>query len=648
MTIKQQLGEEISKATKGLGITDIEPKVEYPADPSRGDYSTNVAMVAFGKGKALRVKGEGVSSPMELAEEIKNVILSRAKPSLPAGRDLDSSAKPQNDIFEKVEVVKPGFINFWIAEEFFVQKLQNSEKSIQEISKTKKGKIGIEHTQPNTNKPLHIGHVRNTVLGMSLVRLKQATGWDCESWNINNDRGIHICKSMLGYLYAGSPGADKILSPMVPEQREMAKRDYFVMGKFPIYWVEMLNYWSDHKEMWLTPEKKQQKSDKFVGEYYIESSNEEEKETLYKEYLTEMLQAWESGDEKVHELWKTMNTWFYEGMKQTLDVLGTNFDHEWYESEIYSKGKDLIEKGIKEGKLQRAEDGHVEADLSKFNLPNVVLLRSNGTALYITQDIELARQRIQDEKFDYAMVITGNEQNLRFKQLYRVCEILGIADYDKLLHLGYGMVRLKSGKMSSRKGTAISADDLIAEVKSKVHEIMSAQKDDLDYLERLDMVAIGAIKYTMLKYGVLSDISFDIESSISTEGDSGPYIQYVYARTQSVLQRAKGEGESGKTEENSLTLNASPLTLAPEERELLRLLSRFNEVVADAANRFAPNIVCNFLFELSQAFNLFYQKCPIIKSEEEIRDFRLNLTAKTGETIRKGLNLLGIEAPAKM
>jgi arginyl-tRNA synthetase len=628
MTIKQQIATSLKPILKELTEQDIEPNVSFNEDSGRGDYSTNVAMQAFG---IIKTNMEGIysrkipakaSSPMDMAEKIKEKI-----------------STSNDSLFEKVEVVKPGFINIFLSKEFLIQKLQNSVKITSPTAEIKKGKIGIEHTQPNTNKPLHIGHVRNTVLGMSLVRLKQATGWDCESWNINNDRGIHICKSMLGYLYAGLPSVDIIRQSVSPEDWEKMEVDYHVFGKYPLQWHEMLKYWSENKDWWLTPEKKGEKPDHFVGDYYIESSNEEEKETLYKGYLSEMLKAWEDGDEKVHDLWKTMNTWFYEGMKQTLDVLGTNFDHEWYESEIYSKGKYLIEKGIKEGKLQRAEDGHVEADLSKFNLPNVVLLRSNGTALYITQDIELARQRIQDEKFDYAMVITGNEQNLRFKQLYRVCEILGIADYDKLLHLGYGMVRLKSGKMSSRKGTAISADDLIADVKKKVHEIMAPQKDEPGYEERLDKVSIGAIKYTMLKYGVLSDISFDIESSISTEGDSGPYIQYVYARTQSVLLKA---GIS------NLQSPISNFHLAPEERELLRLLARFDEVVEEAATRFAPNILCTYLFELASSFNLFYQKCPIIKSEEEIREFRLMLTSQTGETIKKGLGLLGIEAPVRM
>lgn len=643
MTIKQQIIEEISKVTKSLDL-DIEPKVDYPADPAHGDYSTNVAMVIFGKYKEESIKYKA-KNPVELAEEIAEQLRTK-------------NQEPRT--FDKVEVVKPGFINFSLTSKFLVQKLQNSEELNKETSQNKKERIGIEHTQPNTNKPLHIGHVRNTVLGMSLVRLKQATGWDCESWNINNDRGIHICKSMFGYLYAGLPNVYLIRESLTPAEWEEKKVEFNVFEKYPLYWREMLEYWIKHRDWWLTPQKISMKPDGFVGKYYIETSKDEENDTRYKDYLTEMLKSWEDGDEKVRELWKVMNQWFYEGMKQTLDVLGTKFDHEWYESEIYSKGKDLIEKGVSEGKLQRAEDGHVEADLSKFNLPNVVLLRSNGTALYITQDIELARQRIEDEKFDYAMVITGNEQNLRFKQLYRVCEILGIADYEKLLHLGYGMVRLKSGKMSSRAGTAISADDLIAEVKKKVHEIMSPQKDDPDYLERLEKIAIGAIKFTMLKYGALSDISFDIESSISTEGDSGPYIQYVHARTQSVIgkwQMANGPevedrgrllDKGGKWQKENQKLLAISHKLAPEERELLRLLVKFDEVVTDAAERLAPNILCTYLFELSQAFNHFYQKCPIIKSEDEIRDFRLGLTSKAGMIIKKGLNLLGIEAPSRM
>lgn len=593
MTIKNEIRAKISDILREFKIPfDIDPVVEYPADKKFGDFSTNVALLS-----AKHVK----KSPMELADEIAEIF---------------NKENTRNNLIEKAEVIRPGFINFWIKSDAFVKSILETAEGKNDYPEGSKAHMGIEHTGPNTNKPLHIGHIRNTVLGMALVRLSKAAGIRCESWNINNDRGIHIVKSMWAYRKFG-----KNITPekITISDWENIQKEAGYQGKFEHLF--------------------RNKPDHFVGMFYVIGANKYEDDESAKKEMEQMLIDWEASDLEVRSVWKQMNEWFYEGSSQTLSMLGTKFDHEWYESEISHKGKPIIEKAVKEKKLNRAEDGHVEADLSKYNLPNVVLLRSNGTALYITQDIELARQRIQDKKVDIAMVVTGHEQNLRFQQLYRVCEILGIADYTQLKHLGYGMVRLKEGRMSSRQGTGITADDLIEEVKKQVEQIMSSQEEDLDYQKRVEQVTVGAIKYTILKHGVLSDISFDIDSSIKTDGDSGPYLQYTYARTQSIL---------AKVNDDLVSPNLQNINISPEERDLLRVLTKYAEIVEDAAIRFAPNILCSYLFDLAQIFNLFYQKHQILKSEGESRNFRVFLSLETGRIIKTGLYLLGIDAPTKM
>ncbi len=614
MLIKQQIIVALKDALSKLGVADIEPLVEIPQDSSHGDYCTNLAMVI-----ANRLK----RNPMEVAQQIT----AKLKVARLAAKRESGKLKVEN-----VKVVKPGFINFWLPQESISNYLNDllSQKDAYASIKVAKPHFEMyENTQPNTNKPLHIGHLRNIALGSSIVHIRKTLGHKVWSVNINNDRGIHIMKAMWAYL---AYGKELIANGKI----EKPEKD----------WKDLLQNWAEDSRLWETPETAVMKADHFVGQFYVLGERAEKAfgETVTQQFQ-EMLRAWEEDDLRVRKLWKQMNEWFYIGFRQThgrfagIDPQKPQFDKEWFESQVYAAGKEIVLDNLDKGLFYRREDGPIVADLKKYGLPDKVVVRSDGTSIYITQDLELARIRMQEEKTDFTAYIVGNEQDLHFKQLFAICEELSIGKKDQFLHISYGMINLTGGvKMSSREGTAVVADELMDSVADQVRSLFDTKDEKV-----AEQVAIGAIKYWMLKYNPKAAISFDINESVSIHGNSGPYLQYAFARTQSVLEKAKSNKQKAISKPS---IQSTTYNLQPEEMFLLRLLYRFPEIVEEAALKFSPNLLCNYLFEVAKAFNLFYQKHSILKSDQQA--FRLALTETVGIVIKQGLHLLGIAAPSKM
>ena len=510
-TIKSNIQHAIDEVY-GLQLESKDINVDHPIVEEFGDYTSNIAM------KLVKLLSpERKSNPIDIAESLAKYL----------------KASDSKELFEKVLIVPPGFINITIRISD-MDKIKKENFQLPETHKT----VLIEHTGPNTNKPLHIGHVRNATLGSSMAAIAVAAGQKVLAANINNDRGIHIIKSMYGYLKYG--------------------RNY--NNNITFEYKAALAEWSKDRSKWATPIDKNLKPDHFVGYYYIQGNNDyEESEAQVKVtglerpeaphiQMQNMLVNWEENETSIRELWKQNNSWYYEGMHQTLKALNIKspndqskfFDKEWYESEIYKSGKDLVINKIGNGVITEFEDGHVEAVLERYNLPNIVLLRKNKTSLYITQDIELLKQRIQDLGQDIVVYLTGNEQNLRFQQLFATAEALGIGKRSQMVHIGYGAVRLPDGKMSSRKGNVITADGLLEEVTAHAWQKINQERSEYSDIEKEEIsrqVAVAAIKYGILKYNPMSNIIFDIQSNISFEGDTGPYIQYTYARARSISRK---------------------------------------------------------------------------------------------------------------
>jgi arginyl-tRNA synthetase len=584
----------LQKVLDELQIKEVKIELEHPAELTHGDYSTNIALVSA---KLLK------KNPRQLAEEIAKMW---EKTGLPAS-------------VEKIEVAGAGFINIWLNSQTLskeIDRVITLGKQYGQGESRKGQTFLLEHTSPNTNKSLHVGHVRNNVTGMAIARILQFAGakviLDC----LFNDRGIHICKAMWAYL----------------------KKDR--MGE---PWREVLEDWFNNQGEWPSPKSENLKPDKFVEEYYslgvrVEDEGENRRE------MEEMLIAWEAKDPLVRTLWKTLNDWFYEGVSQSFERLGSHHDHYWYESQFYEQAKELVAEGLSKGVFRKLADGAVLTDLEKEGLSDTIVQRADGTSMYFTQDIYLTKQKTEKFLADKYIWLVGPEQQLHLKQVFTVAEQLGISRREKFLHLWYGYVFLKGkGKMSSRAGTVVTADSLMDEARDYALKLIQggvgvgqlASGEDKVIAEA---VGLGAIKYALLKLTRTQDINFDWEESISLKGNSGPYLQYTYARTQSILRKSE-EKEAGST-------NLTGFDVSAEEQVLLRTVYRFPEVTAEAAEEFAPNAICNYLFDLSQKFNLFYDKHRIIGSDKEY--FRLQLTKAVGQILQNGLELLGIEALERM
>lgn len=597
--IKRQVSDALARVWKTVGpqfgaeASGSLPGVLLHPDERFGDISCNTAMMA-----AKQLK----KNPMEIAKVLAEALLADETFML---------------VSDRAEAVAPGFVNIWIRKEVFLNATRTSTNDAEVSVNLKTINAGrallLEHTSPNTNKSLHIGHLRNNIFGMALVRLLETTGCDVAVDCVFNDRGIHICKAMWGYLKQS-----KMESP----------------------WKEVLSDWMKDASAWPTPESAQMKPDHFVAGFYgIGVKGEEENETNKKE-IQEMLIEWESGDESVRALWKTMNDWVYDGFEQTFARLGSRHDYVWHESEYYADAKNLVDDGLKKGVFKALEDGAVLTQLESYGLTDTIVRRSDGTSMYFTQDIYLTK--LKTEKYpnrEYIWVV-GPEQQLHLQQIFAVCDQLGIVPREKLKHFWYGYVFLKGqGKMSSRKGTVVSVDDLADEAKSRILTVMKENGDDISE-ERAEKIGMAAIKYAILKPERNQDIDFDWNETLSVKGNTGPYLQYVWTRCSSVRQKAV---DAGVDPNGSWIL---PESISEQESILLRSIPRYAEAVAEAAHQYSPHVVANYLFDLAQKYNSFYDHCKILGSESE--SFRLALTNATMQTIARGLAILGIETVDRM
>ena len=517
-------------------------------------------------------------------------------------------------------VVK-GFLNIEIASAYWLEVLNDVSRNPKYgYSLEKSGhSYMIEYSSPNTNKPLHLGHIRNNLLGWSVSEIQKANGHDVKMVNLVNDRGIHICKSMVA-------------------------------------WKKFANG--------ATPESVGMKGDHFVGDYYVrfdkeykaevkqlmESQGMEEEEAKKQAPILleaqEMLRKWEAGDAEAVALWRTMNDWVLKGFDETYKLMGVGFDKVYFESQTYKKGRDIVLKGLADGVLYRKETGSIWADLTGDGLDHKLLLRDDGTSVYMTQDIGTAKQRFDDYPIDKMIYVVGNEQNYHFQVLSLLLDRLGFKWGKDLVHFSYGMVELPEGRMKSREGTVVDADDLMAEMVAGAREVAeSAGKteglDEVQKAEIAEIVGMGALKYFLLKVDPRKNMTFNPKESIDFNGNTGPFIQYTYARIRSVLRRADENG-----------LKITPYRdVVPNEKEisLIQRLASYPSVVQEAGRSYSPALIANYIYDLAKEYNQFYHDCPCLREDDEaLRSLRLQLSDVTADVIASGMALLGIRVPERM
>jgi arginyl-tRNA synthetase len=537
------------------------------------------------------------------------------------GKELgDHLIKNYPDFFSSYNVIK-GFLNLQIADEELAKVLSKNYQNKNFGKKPKNGKkIMVEYSSPNTNKPLHLGHLRNNFLGWSVAEILKANGNEVIKTSIVNDRGIHICKSMIAW-------------------------QMFANGA--------------------TPQSTGEKGDHLVGDYYVKfndeykkevkqltdegkSKEEAEKEAPIMKKTQQMLLDWELGKPDVHALWSEMNGWVYEGFDQTYKRIGSDFDHTFYESNTYLLGKDFVQDGLQKNILFKKEDGSVWIDLSDKNLDEKLVLRSDGTSVYITQDIGLAIQKFEEYHLDKSIYVIGDEQLHHMKVLKEIIRRLGMPFADKIFHLSYGMVELTTGKMKSREGTVVDADDLINEMvdtaekhTTELGKVNDFAKEELE--ELYETLGLGAMKFYLLRVDPKKRMIFNPEESIDFHGFTGPFVQYTYARIQSILRKV------GTEQLSVISDQLSEGKLLPLERELIILLEKYSDIISDAGEEMNPSIIANYVFNLAKLFNSFYTEHSVANAEtEEKKKLRLCISVMTAGVIKSGLQLLGIKVPERM
>ena len=580
---------EIIQSTYQIEDPNETRKVHLEIQKNKSDFEGDFTIVTFPLVKILK------KSPDQIAVELGDALTSQA------------------DFVESYKVVK-GFLNLTIKNDFFLKNFYSVKENLNK-RENKNQTVMVEYSSPNTNKPLHLGHIRNNLLGFSVANILKEDGYNVIKTQIINDRGIHICKSMLAWENSG------------------------------------LNE---------TPESTNIKGDKLVGNYYVAFDKAYKKEIAelitqgYEEEVAKkqaptilaaqkMLLDWEKGDETVRNLWAEMNSWVYAGFNETYTRLGVDFDQVQYESNTYLLGKDLIQEGLIKGLLYRKDDGSVWCDLSEEGLDHKLLLRGDGTSVYMTQDLGTAVQRFKENNIQKLIYTVGNEQDYHFDVLIKILKKLGYNWAENLYHLSYGMVELPEGKMKSREGTVVDADDLMQEMyitaKEKAQELGKLETlSEEDKEKSYETVGLGALKYFMLKVDPKKKMLFNPAESIDFSGNTGPFIQYTFARIQSLLAKSQPQN----TEIIGYKINAS-------EKELVMNLSSFKEVISRAAETLSPALIANYIYEVVKSYNSFYQNNPILNQEDEnTKNFRLQLSELTGETIKKGLDLLGIGTVNRM
>lgn len=525
--------------------------------------------------------------------------------------------------FVKGYNVVKGFLNLSTTADYWLKYLESASRSSSlPLHASQSKHVMIEYSCPNTNKPLHLGHIRNNLIGYSISRILAAAGHKVIQVNLINDRGIHICKSMLAW-----------------------------------------QKWGNGE----TPENAHKKGDHFVGDYYVLfdkkykeelkqlmasgiGEEEAEKKSALMGEARQLLLDWEAGDKATLALWEKMNSWVYAGFEVTHKRLGVEFDKIYYESQTYIKGKEEVHEGLKKGVFFKRPDNSVWIDLSKEGLDEKLVLRADGTSIYITQDIGTAVQRTKDYNFDEMVYVVGNEQEYHFKVLFLILKKLGYKWADGCHHLSYGMVELPEGKMKSREGTVVDADDLMDEME-KTAEDMTRQLGKIENFNSEEAkslyktIGMGALKYFILKVDPKKKMLFNPRESVDFEGNTGPFIQYTHARICSLLSKAK---EQGIIEQKHFVA-ADGMVISEKEKALIIRIYEFNSVIEAAASTYNPSLVANYVYDLVKEYNQFYHDCPVLKEENvDLRDFRLALSAQTAAIIRNALGLLGIESPERM
>jgi arginyl-tRNA synthetase len=528
-------------------------------------------------------------------------------------KDLGAAIQAATAEVSAFNVVK-GFLNLSVSEEYWIKSFSELNNTLPLKNEHAK-KLMVEYSSPNTNKPLHLGHVRNNFLGYAVANILEAAGNTVIKTQIINDRGIHICKSMYAWMTWGQ-------------------------GE--------------------TPASTKEKGDHFVGRYYVlfEQHYKKEQQALIAQGLSEkeaktkaplfqaasnLLRQWEAGDAQTVALWKTMNSWVYEGFEATYKKFGVDFDKIYFESQTYLLGKQIIEEGLAKGVFYQREDSSVWIDLTAEGLDEKLLLRSDGTAVYITQDIGTAVDRYKDFQVDGIIYTVANEQDYHFKVLFLVLKKMGYSFWEGLFHLSYGMVELPTGRMKTREGTVVDADDLIEEMiatagqateeKGKLSELNNDEKSEV-----VRKIAIGALKYFMLKVDPKKSMLFNPEESIDFNGNTGPFIQYIYVRTRSLLRKTAGEN-----------LHYTISEISAKEKELIKKVGDFHNIVLEAAKLYSPAIIANYCYELAREYSAFWADHQILKSEDHnVRNFRIALSKTVGDTLAQGMKILGIEMVERM
>ena len=595
MTIEKMLTQQVLEAVKACYGVELTEK-DVQLQETRKEFAGDLTVVVFPFTRYSR------KSPEETAKELGEYL------------------KQNIEEVETYNVIK-GFLNVVISSAYWIEVLNDVAKEEKYgYAKEPSGKTYmIEYSSPNTNKPLHLGHIRNNFLGWSVSEIQKANGHNVIMVNLVNDRGIHICKSMIAW-------------------------EKFANGA--------------------TPESTGTKGDHFVGDYYVrfdkeykaqikelmeqgKTEEEAKKEAPILLEAQEMLRKWEAGDEKVVSLWRTMNDWVLKGFDETYKMMGISFDKVYFESQTYKKGRDLVLKGLADGVLYRKDTGSVWADLTGDGLDHKLLLRDDGTSVYMTQDIGTAYDRFNEFNMDQEIYVVGNEQNYHFQVLSLVCKKLGFDWADKIKHLSYGMVELPEGKMKSREGTVVDADDLIDEMihtarttSEELGKLDGYTKEEAEEVYR--KVALGALKYFILKVDPKKTMMFNPKESIDFNGNTGPFIQYTYTRIKSVLRKAEEAGVK-------VVPGDIHTALTEKEQNLVKLIAKLPAVVKEAGDNYSPALIGNYAYELAKEFNQFYHDYSILKEEnEQVRNLRLLLAQQCSVAIENAMGMLGIEMPERM
>lgn len=585
-----KIESEFKKILIKDGVRHPQVKIEKPVDFRYGDVSTSAIL------KYAKIVGK---DPYLLAQKISSYL-----------------SEKQLAYIQKIETVRPGYINIFFTGKFFrdiVAEILKLKDDFGRNTSLKNQEWVVEHTSPNPNKAMHLGHLRNNLVGMSLVRALSWNGASVTSDAVDNNRGIAIAKLMWGFL------------SHMRKKRSIPSE---------------VDYWANHQNEWFTPEELTLLPDLFVTKCYILGESDFKKDPVAERKIRNFVLEWENNNENVWKLWAQVLKYSYEGIERTLNRIGNHWDKIWHEHEHYKEGKEFVAKGLKKGLFKKLEDGAIITDLTKYNIPDTILLKNDGTSLYITQDIALTALKKKLYNANKLIWVIGPEQALAMKQLFAVCEQLGIGKIKNFTHIPYGYVGLKDNdgsfkKMSSREGTVVLIDDVIDNAKEKILKrfLDEGKKNDNNLYTLAEKMALAAVKFSLLKSDRNQNLSFDVNQSIETIGDSGVYALYTYARIQSILRKNKNSILSKKSKERQEQ---------EQEKELLNLMIFFTEVIKKSIEDFSAHHIAQYLIELCSAFNVWYGKEIILDGSEQ-QSYKVAITEATGIIIKNGLSILGIE-----